>query len=460
MPSIDYDAPPTVGRFLESDAFVRTIVGPIGSGKSSGCNIEFIKRAAQQKPGPDGIRRTRFAAVRNTYPELRDTTRKTFEQWVPDEFGEWNEQEFTFHMKFNDVESEVLFRALDDPKDVKKLLSLELTGVYFNELREIRREIFDGAQGRVGRFPRIADGGPTWSGVWADTNPWPVGHWGHDLFNANALPDGFEVFEQPDGLGPDAENLANLPVGYYSRMCAGKSEDWIDEYVRAKYPLHDKGSIYGRYLATTQAMGFAHPMDGCFATFDFGISDSTAIWVWRLNGNGSVDFVDWYQDSGQAIAHFFDWLDAKPYGLLRLVIPHDGRARTLVTGTSVMDAFMKRYPGRVVVCPGLSVDDGIEAGRSLLGTAVRFHERCETGLKILKAYKFAFDEKKKVFSKLPLHDSASHTADAFRYVAVFAKVAELLTRQQELPAPYVFKEVPTTMNELWERADRERRAND
>ena len=57
---------PTLARFHESDAFFRSIRGPIGSGKTTACIAEIIKRAHEQRPGPDGRRRTRWAAIRNT----------------------------------------------------------------------------------------------------------------------------------------------------------------------------------------------------------------------------------------------------------------------------------------------------------------------------------------------------------------------------------------------------------
>ena len=74
---------------------------------------------------------------------------------------------------FNDTRFEVLFRALDRPADVKKLLSLELTGAWVNEAREVPKAIIDGLQGRVGRYPSMREGGCTWSGLMMDTNPPP-----------------------------------------------------------------------------------------------------------------------------------------------------------------------------------------------------------------------------------------------------------------------------------------------
>ena len=96
--AIDYRPPPTVRRFMRSSAFVRACVGPLGSGKSSGCVMEILRRATQQAPSPDGVRHTRFAVIRNTQPQLKDTTRKTFEQWIPPDIGRWHEQEFTFEI--------------------------------------------------------------------------------------------------------------------------------------------------------------------------------------------------------------------------------------------------------------------------------------------------------------------------------------------------------------------------
>lgn len=237
---IAYEAPPVLGRFLGCDDFVRCVVGPVGSGKSSACVVELLRRAVEQAPGPDGVRRSRFVVVRNTYPELRDTTRKTFEQWIPPELGSWREQEFAFDLKFNDVEAEVLFRALDRPGDAKKLLSLELTGAYVNEAKEIPRAVFDLLQTRVGRYPAAKDGGPTWSGVWCDTNPPDTDHWLFRLFEEQR-PEGFRIFRQPGGRDAEAENLDHLPAGYYARIAAGKSEDWVAVYVDGRYGFVKEG---------------------------------------------------------------------------------------------------------------------------------------------------------------------------------------------------------------------------
>ena len=122
--SINYKASPTLAKFHKSNKFHRLVRGPVGSGKSTGMCVEIFRRACEQAPQQDGIRRTRFAIVRSTYRELQDTTLKTWLDWFPEDLGQsrLNRSEMTHQLRFNDVECEVMFRALDRPDDVKKLL--------------------------------------------------------------------------------------------------------------------------------------------------------------------------------------------------------------------------------------------------------------------------------------------------------------------------------------------------
>lgn len=460
MASVSYRAPPTLARFLRSRAFVRAVVGPVGSGKSSACCLEIIRRASEQAAGPDGVRRTRFAVIRNTYRELKDTTRKTFEQWVPAELGRWHEQDFTFTVQQpladgTHIHCEVLFRALDRPEHVKKLLSLELTGAYINEARQVPKAILDVLGSRVGRYPSKIQGGATWYGIWMDTNPWHTGHWGYKLFSKDR-PAEYELFEQPGGRESHAENLENLPPGYYERQMAGKDALWVEEYIDSKYPTHDRGSIYGTLVAAIEARGgvleFDHPVDDLFTYWDLGRADSTCIWFVRLRPGG-VDVVDHYENRGLPLSHYFSVLDEKAaelgYHYVKHNLPHDARAKTLVTGESVAEKFVKKYGAAAVyIVPDIGLEDGIAATRAMLEGDIRFHARCdlspapgvESGLAAVRAYKYEWDEEAQVFKKTPKHDWASHSADGLRYVAVGRKMMAHLLPQP--PRPSVKVETP------------------
>lgn len=237
----NYEAPPSVARFMQSSASVRLVMGPVGSGKSVGLCMEIARRSAMQAPNRRGIRKTRWVIVRNTYQQLKDTTLKTWLEWFPDGVaGKWREYDKTFFLKFGDVEAEVLFRALDDPDDVNRLLSLELTGGAINEARELPVEIVTALRSRCGRYPSKKEGGPTWYGILMDTNPPSTDHWIYEKFEEEK-PDGWEIFKQPGGLEPDAENVDNLPPRYYEEMMEGADPDWIDVHVHAKYGRSKQG---------------------------------------------------------------------------------------------------------------------------------------------------------------------------------------------------------------------------
>jgi hypothetical protein len=115
-------------------------VGPVGSGKTTGIFMKLIQMASLQEPGPDGIRRTRAVIVRNTLPQLRDTTLSSWNYWFKDgQAGKWSQTDWKFVLRFGDVECEVLFRPLDRPEDISRVLSLEVTFAIIDEFVEIPR---------------------------------------------------------------------------------------------------------------------------------------------------------------------------------------------------------------------------------------------------------------------------------------------------------------------------------
>jgi phage terminase large subunit len=239
----DYGCVPTVADFANSDKKIRCIMGCIGSGKSSGCVMEIVRRGLEQSPSKvDGIRKTRWAIIRQTYRQLIDTTIKTFHQWFPAHiFGEWKISEHSYTIsKFPNTHIEILFRALDSPEHISNLLSMELTGAWINEAREINKEIFDILEGRVGRFPSRIDGGCSWSGIIMDTNPPDNTSWLYHYFE-ELKPEKAQIFKQPSGLSKNAENIQNLPTGYYQDLAVGKSEDYVNVYIHGNYGYSKTG---------------------------------------------------------------------------------------------------------------------------------------------------------------------------------------------------------------------------
>lgn len=274
-------AGPTLKAFHECNDFVRGIMGPFGSGKSSAIVMEILIRAQQQAPSPDGVRRTRWAIVRNSYPELKSTTIKTWAQWCPTTYGKLNQDSPIIHRIITqDLDMEVFFIALDKPDDMRKLLSLELTGAWLNEAKEISKSILDAITGRVGRYPAKMDGGPTWYGLIMDTNPPDDQHWWHKYAELET-PQEWRFFKQPSGLSDKAENTHNLPDGYYKRLAQGKDSDWVKVYVEGEYGYVVEGKpVYPMYLDSThcaQEELEADPDVAILIGADFGVQSAAAI---------------------------------------------------------------------------------------------------------------------------------------------------------------------------------------
>lgn len=294
MTAINYSPPGPVARaFMLSDAFFRGIMGPFGSGKSTVCVMELLRKAKEQRIGIDGKRRSRWAVVRNTYPELKTTTIKTWHQWVPPTIGSWvNAGPPMHHIEEGDIDLEVIFVSLDRPDDVAKLLGMELTGAWIDEAREVPKAVIDGLTGRVGRYPGSAMGGCSWSGILASTNPPDNDHWWYKMAE-ETHPEGWAFFRQPSGLAENAENLdwltqkpetLVLPLGhpdriaqgrsYYQRQIAGKAEDWIKVYVNGEYGfVRDGKPIYPEYKDSVHCREFdivhGWPM---YVGIDFGLT--------------------------------------------------------------------------------------------------------------------------------------------------------------------------------------------
>lgn len=287
-----YKDVPTLKKFTEDDSFIRGVLGPFGSGKSAACTIETLRRAMGQNPSPvDKIRKTRFAVIRNTYKQLEDTTIKTFDQWIPmHKLGRYNISEHTFYCdKIPGVYFEVLFRALDRPDHIKNLLSLELTGAWVNEARDVPKSIIDALQGRVGRYPSKLDGGATWYGLWMDTNPPDDDSWWYKLFEEDR-PSNAAHFKQPSGLSKEAENLPNLPDNYYQNLAMGKDSDFVNVYIKAEYGyVRDGKPVYPNYRDSLHCAEFdLHKGVTIYRGWDFGLTPACSFSYITSNGQWRI----------------------------------------------------------------------------------------------------------------------------------------------------------------------------
>jgi hypothetical protein len=459
---IDYYPTVTGQQFHECTSRVRGIVGPLGSGKSVACAIEIIKKAANQAPDADGVRKTRIAVIRNTYGQLMDTTFKTFTDWFPiGKAGHYVDKRHTYTLGVDKngkddllmlpdgtrIVCEVLFRALDRPDQERNLLSLELTFAWINEFREVPFRIFQALSGRVARFPKKVASGITWSGIWMDSNPYDVDSEWYEFFEnyneyrTEKLEKEFDVkldrpkiFRQPSGLAPLAENLNNLDGGrkyYLDLMASGKDEAWLDVHVNAKNGfIADGRPVYGKLFNQTLHTSEMQlqPIKGqsLGIGLDFGLTPAATIG--QLAPNGQWLFFKELVADGLGALQFTKELKR----LLEMDFPGyryfcygdpAGSQKQQNDGTSCFDVFAG---ANMPVMPSVkSVELRLDAVRAILmrmvegTTGALFDQKgCPV---IIKGFLGGYRYKRMLYSgeryqEFPLKDKFSHPHDSLQYL--------------------------------------------
>lgn len=237
---IDYDAPKTITDFMLDDSKVRLIIGPYGSGKTTGCIMELMRRAMLEYPDANNVRRTRFVVVRNTAQQLRQTILEDIRKWLQPAMT-YRVTDSTVQFRFSHptqgrIESDWMLIPLDKPEDQQRLLSLNITGGWVSEFREVPIRIVEALLGRCGRYVPIGVKGNAWHGVIGESNPPDEDSEWYNKLEIDRPPT-WKLFKQPGGMDAKAENKepGRLPPGYYEDLIASNNSDWVDVHVHAKY---------------------------------------------------------------------------------------------------------------------------------------------------------------------------------------------------------------------------------
>ncbi len=316
--------PTTTGRvFHDDDSFVRVIMGPYGSGKSTLSITEIVTRACGMPVWSSGRRRSRWGIVRNTSGELSSTTLATWLAWF-EELGDVRKRQkpiMTYEHSFNDghgiVELELLFIALDRPEDVRKIKSLELTGCYINELSEVPKAALAHMKGRVNRYPSKAFCQEHyWSGIIADTNPPEDDHWIFKDFEEFSF-EHHRLFKQPPGLiknddnkwvrNPNADNASHLPDNYYEMLAEGQSQEFIKVFCLGEYGSVGFGKrVYPEFNPDFHAVETLTAIQGekLILGWDFGLTPACV--VMQLSARGQLLVLKEYVGDGMGIRTFAD----------------------------------------------------------------------------------------------------------------------------------------------------------
>lgn len=251
--------------------------------------MQLFFAALQQVPDSDGNRRTRFAVLRSTYPALKSTVVKSWEDWFREEIKIIYDIPIRGEIRLKhpdgvtNVIMDIVFIAMDRPEEVSKLQSLELTAAHINEAAEIPEEIFMMLKSRYNRYPAMRDGGASHPFIILDYNSPDTDHWLYELAE-EVTPGKHSFYVQPPALlqvpngkgpvvdreencytvNPDADNIENLHADYYTDMVEGTDADWVNVFVLNNYGAVRSGNpVYKAFSDKTHTAVKRHvPLQG------------------------------------------------------------------------------------------------------------------------------------------------------------------------------------------------------
>lgn len=229
----------------------------------------------------------------------------------------------------------------------------------------------------------------------------------------------------PSVLKDEMEHLRATDYDKYLTIWEGHTKQVLD------------GAIYANEIrAATENNQFTRvPYDASKPVdifLDLGRRDKTAVWF-AQSAPFEFRLIDYYENRGHSFTHYLKLLREKPYIYGTMWLPHDGKAELLASELTIeQQARAQSFDTRIV--PNISVANGIEAARAIFNRCYFDEQKTADGLNCLRRYRYDVDPETQQYSRTPLHDEASHGADAFRYFAVAMEEASTPNKETEYHA--------------------------
>jgi phage terminase large subunit len=236
----------------------------------------------------------------------------------------------------------------------------------------------------------------------------------------------------------DAQNKAGWSFAEYKasktdvlnadELAIQRSNMSPDEYAQeyeCSFDASVKGAVFsGELLLMREEDRITHVpymhelvVDTCW---DIGYRDATAIWFIQSPVGGAIRVIDYHEDSGQSLEHYASVLQTKGYRYGSHVFPHDIAHHEWTTGKSRIErASELLQPIGVVKQEMVSFDDSLHEARLALKKAWFDTEKTARGIDALSSYRWLFNTQSHAYTRTPVHDWASHCADAWRTVAMW-----------------------------------------
>lgn len=459
-----YDPSPTIARFMLDKSRVQLLLGPIGGGKTTGVLMKILSLAQMQYANQNGVRRSRWAVVRNTRPQLRDSVLKSVFDWLPPNGSSirWHETDMNLQVEMglpddSRMELELMFRALDDERDARRLLSVEYTGAWLSEFREIPFQLLTDVLSRTGRFPSMAEGGQAWHGVLGESN---MPTRGSDWYRYMELerPSYTTVFKQPSGIDPAAENRQFLSPDYYEVLMEGAKDNWVQAHILCEYPdsldgkaVHSSTYDHERHVASVPFNAIGSGPGAPLVIMGVDQGRSPAAIFGQMHPNGTFYVIAEAHATNIGMEKFAaevlrPIVSDRFSGMSVLaVIDPAGTRKNEVNDDTPADA-LRRHGFRVVPAPTNQISRRIEAvDRMLLAhKGIVINPECTTLINALAAdYRFRTKKNGELEDLPEKRHPISDVADALQYAALIAggnnygRVMRRLTAREAAPPPPV-----------------------
>lgn len=301
---------PVSTAFVDSDAAWRLLMGPYGSGKTTTAIFDKVFRAFRQPRSPiDGKRRYRFSVVRDTYNQIGSNLLPSWWEYFPKELGKWKGEapyKHTIELIHPDDQGIVIMEAdffgLGEHRVEDVMKGYQGTDAWIDEADRLARVVLEFVRGRNNRYQPMKHGGPyATPSISLTFNAPPITNHLHDMAIDNPLPN-LEFFRQPSGLSPQAENLANLPAGYYEDLAADGRAWFVRRFVTNKWGFSRDGMpVYENFnedfhIAPDNLK--PHPMLPIFVGADAGRRPAAIFFQKMPNGQRRVLSELWMLNAG------------------------------------------------------------------------------------------------------------------------------------------------------------------
>ena len=192
---------------------------------------------------------------------------------------------------------------------------------------------------------------------------------------------------------------------------------YASEY-RVDFDAAAPGAYYASLLGQAETAGRVAraPHDPALrvdTAWDLGIDDYTAIWFFQQAGR-EVRAIDYFETSGEGLhAIVAQAIAGKPYVYGTHYLPHDVMVRELgAAGRSRLETLGTLGVSPISVGAAMDLEERINAARLMIPMTWFDAEACALGLTRLRAYRKRWSRATRSYAG-PLHDAASHGADAF-----------------------------------------------